>query len=143
MRHTKHAHLKKVIYPIILGRREYEESLHVTRIKLEEKKDDTQTMDELTKVKCLINLNLVYMRARDLPIDESCLGLLESSLIEFNRDDLTQADLICKENLQLLVDFIKKNMSGLQNNKVNKLVDIVLKCHEETSKGNLAYDSLC
>lgn len=119
---------------VAMGQPEYEQTLHQTRMVLENA--NYIRMDELVKIKALINFNLIYMRAKDLPL-ESCMENLKTYIDELNNQKPTEVELTCRRFLTFLYNTLEKNIEKplYQNTKLKKLVELVLRCHNKDSRG--------
>lgn len=93
----------------------------------------------LIGLKYLWELNLLIMRIEDFPIDY-CIKTLNVFLKESRVENPTKAEEEFRENMKLLIDYMTKNRSLLINNeKLNKLVNLVNEKHTSNSKGLFFY----
>jgi hypothetical protein len=119
-----------------LGKPDYLQFLHQQKKTFEV----IHARDKLIAIKYLIDLNLLYVRTKDFPI-EYCLKFVEDcyNKSESLADRTNRIEEFCRNKFENLLDFLKKNSNNdlIKNNKLQKLLEIIILCHETGSKGIL------
>lgn len=123
-----------------LGTPDYERTLHEMKKTYEEK----NKRKELIGIRCLIDLNLIYLRVHDLPLD-SCVEyaqecydkMIYAAVSEHDDRDVKLMTSFCVKSLESLIESGKRFGDNplYENTKIKKLVEIILKCHKGDSRG--------
>lgn len=123
-----------------LGTPDYERILHGMKKTYEEKNN----RKGLIGVRCLIDLNLIYLRAHDLPLDscveyaQECYDKMRHAAVHEHDDrDVKLMTSFCLKSLESLIESGKRFGDNplYENTKLKKLVEIILKCHKGNSRG--------
>ena len=101
-------------------------------------KDDAEKNGDHTKsivLKYLDLLNLLFMWAKDLPIDY-CIKSIKTFLKKNQVEKPIEIEKCCRENCDNLIRYMKADRASFyKNDKLNKLVDLIIEKHTFDSRG--------
>lgn len=116
---------------IRLGGTEYEQFLFFQNQSAEIAKN----LNVIIAIKYLTELNLLFTRVEDFPIDY-CLNKLNVFAEARNLAELTQIETFCRKILFSTINYIEsKKQSLFLNLKLSKLIENITKFHKDYSRG--------